>query len=228
MLRKLISPNAAEVHDYLRGRNIARRQEDWERLAPASNPLEWTASVIGGITGIMKSPESYFFPAKSVARLASPVSRIGAAGAWGAGINVGIDYPVQQLRMSVGLQEHYEPGRTAAAAALGLFLPAGIQAGIERYGRAVVADGFNPFFDFTPVPISISEGATVPVGRLLPTTRGRADVQFNLSEAQLRAEAVARADVAFNRIVDGGKTHALRSTLQRIRDSEFVSDAGEG
>lgn len=118
-----------DVADWLEYKKMKEDEELYNMMSWSSNPLELGAAIAGQLVGAMGSPES--FVGATVAGGRTITSRILSAAVYEAGINAGIDVPVQALRIKSGLQEKYEPIDTLVSAGLGGTLGAVSRSGVE-------------------------------------------------------------------------------------------------
>lgn len=110
---------------------LKRDQEAYETMRQSDTPLEWAVAGLGQAVGSVPAVESLL----PVLRLGKwlgvgvgPVARRAVeAGVTGAALGTVADPLVQGLRILSGLQEEYDPRRTAAAGAVGFVVPAGLQ-----------------------------------------------------------------------------------------------------
>jgi hypothetical protein len=117
---------------------LKRDQEAYETMRQSDTPLEWAVAGLGQAVGSVPAVESLL----PVLRLGKwlgvgvgPVARRAVeAGVTGAALGTVADPLVQGLRILSGLQEEYDPRRTAAAGVVGFVVPAGLQ----TLGDAVV------------------------------------------------------------------------------------------
>jgi hypothetical protein len=106
----------------------------YDRMRRFENPFEFGAAALGQLGGGLPTPESVIgVGAKGIGWLA----RAAKAGLKQGAVNAATDPIVQGLNIKAGVQEEYNPWRTAIAGGVGALFGSGVQSGTEALRAAL-------------------------------------------------------------------------------------------
>jgi hypothetical protein len=104
----------------------------YDRMRRFENPLEFGAAALGQLGGGLPTPESAIGVA---AKGATWLGRAVRAGLQQGAVNAATDPVVQGLNMRAGVQEEYDPWRTAIAGGLGIGVGGGVNSAAGAWSR---------------------------------------------------------------------------------------------
>jgi hypothetical protein len=125
-----IAPDTKRVHDGLREdyRQIVADLARYDRMRPFGDASEFAAAALGQLGGAMLSPESWLGLG---AKGATWLWRAAKAGLQQGAVNAATDPVVQGLNIGAGVQDQYDPRRTAIAGGTGFLAGASGKALVE-------------------------------------------------------------------------------------------------
>jgi hypothetical protein len=105
----------------------------YDRMRTFGTPAEFAAAAIGQLGGGLPTPESLVGVG---AKGGTWLARLLKAGLQQGAMTAATDPAVRALNIRAGVQDEYDPGRTAIAGATGFVTGAGVKSAVEALGRS--------------------------------------------------------------------------------------------